>query len=97
MKTLMIKRNILYLLLFILLGTACNITKKVPKNDYLYLGGKVKVEDKDIKKKDRKSLEEDLTGLLRPKPNSSILGLRPKLWLYNMAEIGRAHVCTPVT
>lgn len=81
----MIKRNIFYLLLFILSGTACNITKKVPKNDYLYLGGKVRIEDKDIKKKEEKSLEEDLTGLLRPKPNSSILGLRPKLWLYNMA------------
>ncbi len=74
-----------FLILVILFFTACNITKKVPHSDMLYLGGKVQVTDKKIKKKEVKSLEADLSGMIRPKPNSSILGLRPKLWLYNMA------------
>ncbi|MXV53124.1 BamA/TamA family outer membrane protein [Pedobacter sp. HMF7647] len=73
------------LLLFIsLLLGACSATKYVPEGDQLYIGGKVKVDDKDVKKKEKKSLESDLTGLLRPKPNGSILGLRFKLLLYNM-------------
>ncbi|WP_423147735.1 BamA/TamA family outer membrane protein [Rubrolithibacter danxiaensis] len=80
------KKNILYFLIFLAFGYAsCNITKRVPKGDLLYIGGKVKIEDKDIKHKEAKSLEADLTSLLRPKPNSTILGLRPKLWLYNIS------------
>ena len=82
----MSKRFILHIIMLIVFtGSACNITKRVPKGDMLYIGGKVQIEDKKIKKKEKKSLEGDLTGFLRPKPNSSILGLRPKLWLYNIA------------
>ncbi len=51
----------------------------------LYTGGSVKVKDSVIKKKDRKALEKELEGLLRPKPNKQLLGLRPKLWFYNIA------------
>lgn len=73
-----------------LLISACNITKYVPKGDYLYTGGKVKIDNKDsLKKKQRKLLEADLTSLLRPKPNSSILGLRPKLWIYNITKTAK--------
>jgi outer membrane protein assembly factor BamA len=79
------KKLIPYLIFMALLGLACNITKRVPQGDQLYLGGKVKIEDKKIKKSEQKSLEADLTALLRPKPNSSILGLRPKLWIYNIS------------
>ncbi len=81
----MIKKLPYFFTLITLLTAACNITKRVPQGDQLYIGGKVEIDDKDIKKKEAKSLEADLTGLLRPKPNSSILGLRPKLWLYNIS------------
>lgn len=69
--------------LFFVLG--CSNTKYLPEGDFLYVGGSVKVKDSIIKKKDRKALETELEGLLRPKPNKSILGLRPKLWFYNIA------------
>src|SRR5690606_25245462 len=82
----MTKQHIYYFLLSCIALAACNVTKHVPEGDYLYTGGKVEIKDKDIKKKEKKVLEPDLTSLLRPKPNSSILGLRPKLWIYNITK-----------
>jgi outer membrane protein insertion porin family len=69
--------------LFFVLG--CSNTKYLPEGDLLYTGGSVTVKDSIIKKKDRKALETEMEGLLRPKPNKKILGLRPKLWIYNIA------------
>jgi outer membrane protein insertion porin family len=51
----------------------------------LYTGGTVTVKDTILNKKDRKALESELEILLRPKPNKQILGLKPKLWFYNVA------------
>ncbi|KQB40339.1 Outer membrane protein/protective antigen OMA87 [Flavobacterium aquidurense] len=69
--------------LFFVFG--CSNTKYLAEGDLLYTGGTVTVKDSIIKKKDRKELEKELEGLLRPKPNKQILGLRPKLWIYNLA------------
>jgi outer membrane protein insertion porin family len=73
----------LCLVLLIIYG--CSNTKFLPEGELLYTGGKVKVEDSMMKRKERKRLESEFKGLLRPKPNSKILGLRPKLWIYNIA------------
>ncbi|RYE22276.1 MAG: hypothetical protein EOP51_13660 [Sphingobacteriales bacterium] len=75
-------KNIIYLLLITLVFSACSTTKYLPPGEKLYTGAKVKVEGKDISKKDESAIKDDLTGLLRPKPNGSILGLRVKLWIY---------------
>jgi outer membrane protein assembly factor BamA len=69
--------------LFFVFG--CSNTKYLPEGDLLYTGASVKVKDSIIKKKDRKALETQLEDLLRPKPNKQFLGLRPKLWIYNIA------------
>jgi outer membrane protein assembly factor BamA len=76
-------KYLLVLSLFFVFG--CSNTKYLPEGDLLYTGGSVKVKDSVIKRKERKALEEELEGLLRPKPNKQILGLRPKLWIYNLA------------
>ncbi len=68
-----------------LIVASCSNTKYLPEGELLYVGGKVRVEDSIIKKSQRKALQNDLKTLLRPKPNSSILGLRPKLLIYNLA------------
>lgn len=68
---------------FFILG--CSNTKYLPEGDLMYTGGSVKVEDSMIKRKDRKALETELKNLLRPMPNKQILGLRPKLYIYNLA------------
>ncbi|MFW0737830.1 BamA/TamA family outer membrane protein [Flavobacterium sp. T12S277] len=69
--------------LFFVFG--CSNTKYLPEGDLLYTGGSVTVKDSILKKKERKELESELNDLLRPKPNKQFLGLRPKLWFYNMA------------
>ena len=68
-----------------LIVASCSNTKYLKEGELLYVGGKVKVEDSIIKKSERKALRNELKTLLRPKPNSSILGLRPKLLIYNLA------------
>ncbi|MDX6188753.1 BamA/TamA family outer membrane protein [Flavobacterium sp. Fl-318] len=76
-------RYCVVLSLFFVFG--CSNTKYLPKGDLLYTGGTVTVKDTILNKKDRKALESELETLLRPKPNKQILGLKPKLWFYNIA------------
>lgn len=76
-----------YLIVFmvIFLMSACSNIKYLPKGEQLYIGAEVTITDKEITKSERKSLTSELEGVLRPKPNSTILGLRPKLFFYNIA------------
>ncbi|WP_036679107.1 translocation and assembly module lipoprotein TamL [Daejeonella oryzae] len=69
----------------ILIIASCSNIKYLPKGEKLYIGGDVKIEGDSIKKKETKALRTELKGLLRPKPNTSILGLRPKLFAFNIA------------
>lgn len=82
-------RNTAYIRYFIALSLffvfGCSNTKYLPEGELLYTGGSVTVKDSVIKKKDRKELEKQLEDLLRPKPNKQFLGIRPKLWFYNIA------------
>ncbi|MGG7036660.1 MAG: BamA/TamA family outer membrane protein [Flavobacterium sp.] len=71
------------LFLFFIMG--CGGTKHLAEGELLYTGGSVKVIDTVIKNKDRKNLQKELEELLRPKPNSQFLGMRPKLFFYNLA------------
>jgi len=64
--------------------TSCNNTRYLPKNESLYVGAKINVKAPELKKGQRKAIKSELAALTRPKPNSSILGLRPKLWLWNI-------------
>jgi outer membrane protein insertion porin family len=75
-------KRIIYLLFLAVLLNACSTTKYLPKNEKLYTGGEVKIQDKNIKKSDAKALSAEMKTLIRPQPNSSLLGLRIKLWLY---------------
>lgn len=71
--------------LIILLLYGCGNVKYLNEGEQLYVGGEVEVEGEDISRDQRKTLEANMEGLLRPKPNTSILGLRPQLWFYNIA------------
>ncbi len=68
-----------------ILAVSCTGTKAVPDGDLLYTGAKVTLEGKDLPKKTRKALLKELKELPRPKPNGKILGMRPKLFFYNLA------------
>lgn len=80
------KRHLPYLFLLALVLSACSNVKYLPKNEKLYLGADIKVSDKDITKKEAKAIKTELADMPRPKPNASILGLRVKLYLYNISK-----------
>lgn len=77
--------------LLCLLGmlNACSATRKLPPNESLYTGARVNIDDKDIKAKKVKELENELEDILRPKPNTNILGIRYKLFFYNLIDTVR--------
>ena len=68
----------------LLLLNSCSNLKYLPENEALYTGATVKVEGVDKKKK-RKALEDQLEAMVRPRPNSKILGMRVKLYAWNIA------------
>jgi len=67
----------------VLVFSGCSSTKTVPEGDALFAGYKVKVNDKGDSSNRKDELVTELDATVRPKPNASILGLRPKLWIYN--------------
>ncbi|WP_244534347.1 translocation and assembly module lipoprotein TamL [Flavobacterium fluvii] len=79
-------RHLKYLIvLSLFFAFGCSNTKYLPEGDFLYTGSSVKVKDSILKKNERKALEKEAEDLLVPKPNKQILGLRPKLLIYNWA------------
>ena len=84
----MLRKNILYLLLLgalTALAASCSNTKYLPEGETLYTGSTVNLQDKEGDRKYRKTIKKDLDGAVRPKPNSTLLGIRLKLTIYNFA------------
>ncbi|UWX60504.1 BamA/TamA family outer membrane protein [Chryseobacterium oranimense] len=65
---------------------SCSNTRFLKEGQMLYTGGEVKIENDSLSKKEKNELKASLEENLVPKPNSSILGLRPKLYFYNIAK-----------
>ena len=66
--------------------SACSNTKYLPQGETLYVGSKIKYKSQDsAAKKEKEVLKEELNAIILPKPNGKILGLRVKLWFYNIA------------
>ncbi|MHB8206471.1 translocation and assembly module lipoprotein TamL [Mucilaginibacter sp.] len=80
--------SILFIAVFV---SACSTTKFLPPGQKLYTGGEVKVVDADMKKSDKKAMTGELEGLLRPKPNGKILGLRVKLYIYEKTKTNKVR------
>ncbi|WP_308992320.1 BamA/TamA family outer membrane protein [Mariniflexile litorale] len=79
------KSNIYIALLFLVaLCLGCSGTRKITEGDLLYVGHTLKVEKGKESKKTRKSVKSELDDLIRPKPNKSILGMRPGIFFYNL-------------
>lgn len=65
---------------------SCSNTKYLQEGQMLYTGAKINIENDTISKNEKKDLQAALEANLTPKPNSSFLGLRPKLFFYNIAK-----------
>jgi outer membrane protein assembly factor BamA len=77
-------QNRLFFSITCLIITACSGTRNLPKGEKLYTGAEIKLESTgNVNTKMIKAVA--LAGV-RPSPNKVILGMRPKLWLYNLAS-----------
>ena len=64
--------------------SSCSNIKYLKDGELLYTGASVKVENgKSVK--GRKSVVKDAEEVITPKPNKKFLGMRVKLWFYNVA------------
>jgi hypothetical protein len=66
-----------------ILLTACTGTRNLPAGEKLYTGAEVKLESEE--KINRKLIKKTAETGVRPSPNKVYLGIRPKLWKYNIA------------
>src|SRR4051794_23103063 len=73
------------LLLVVVLVSACSNTRNLPSGESLFTGSKIDIGDCKVTHKQRRTLRHDLTGVVRPRPNSKFIGMRLKLRLYNFA------------
>lgn len=81
-------KHLRYILILSIILNACSTTKYLAPGQKLYNGGEIKFADSagNVTKKDAKAMGDELSGLLRPRPNSKILGLRVKLWIYDKTK-----------
>jgi outer membrane protein insertion porin family len=65
---------------------SCHESKYLAANQTLYTANKTQIQSSlPLTKKEQKKWSEDMQGYLRPHLNSKILGIRLKLWIYNIA------------
>ncbi|MCY7351155.1 MAG: BamA/TamA family outer membrane protein [Cytophagaceae bacterium] len=77
------KRNRVLLLLILVLLNACNVARRLPPDERLYVGADVKVQaDPSVSKNDQKAVKSQLTALARPRPSKTLFGFPYKVWLY---------------
>jgi len=85
------KRFIYFSVLAVFIS-ACSNTKYLTGNQKLYTGAEVKVDTAHTTKNQRSEIADEMKALVRPQPNSSILGLRYKLWIYNKTHARRNFI-----
>jgi len=68
-----------------MLLSACSGFKHLPPGEKLYTGAKIKLESTDKKIKNKVFIKTVAEDAVRPKPNQSILGMRPKLIMFMAA------------
>jgi len=71
--------------LTIILFQACSVEKFIPEDKSLYTGASINIEA-DTTIKNEPQLTNELISVLRPKPNSQILGMRPGLYYHYKAQ-----------
>lgn len=72
-----------WMAILILLLAACTGTRHLPNGEKLYTGAEVKLESAEPM--NRKFVKSAVQVAARPLPNKAYLGMRPKLWKYNIA------------
>lgn len=76
-----ILKKILFSVLILATAYGCAVKKYVPEDDFLFRGGKIKVDD-NAESKEVSQVKSELEKILYPEPNSKFLGMYPKLHFY---------------
>ena len=64
----------------------CSSTRKLKPGQYLYTGADIKINPDSAKRiADQKQVKKDLESKTRPRPNKSLLGVKWKLQIHNLA------------
>jgi len=72
-------------ILLLLVFQGCSVKKFIPEGELLYIGAEIEVESDTIVK-DIKNLKSELEDVIRPEPNSKILGMRLGLYFHYKAQ-----------
>jgi outer membrane protein insertion porin family len=83
------RASIIYILAIALtlqLIFSCSSTRLLPPGDSLYTGARVKVDGPSLSAKEKKQIRNDLSEITRPRPNKRFLGMRIKLFAYNLGR-----------
>jgi len=85
MKNNKFKYTIYFSIIYFIIS-ACSNTKFLKDGEILYTGAEIKIVSDSLSKTERNQLQTNLEENLFPKPNQSFLGLRPKLYIYNITK-----------
>ena len=72
--------------IFATIINSCSNTKFLQEGQMLYTGADIKIEDDTISKSAKSELIAGIEENIRPKPNSSFLGLKPRLYIWNITK-----------
>src|SRR4051812_22185847 len=80
-------KELISLIIFLMLIASCSNTKNLGANQNLFIGSTEKIKSTEkISRGDQKDLEEQMHTLVRPHPNTNLLGIRFKLTIYNLVK-----------
>lgn len=69
--------------------SGCQATKFLKEGEAFYTGSKINFETQGRRVGRKRVIEKELQELITPKPNSTVLGMRPGVWLYYVAGTPR--------
>ena len=77
--------KLLIILCIAIFVSGCTATKFLKEGEAFYTGSKINFETQGRRVGRKKVLEKELQELITPKPNSTVLGMRPAVWFYYVA------------
>lgn len=79
--------GVLRLAVFLMAGTfaaGCSNLRYLDEGQELYTGSNINIESED-RIREKGHIESELEDVMSPEPNQKLLGMRPWLWIYNIA------------
>jgi len=80
-----VKHQLMLMLLVVSIIQACSVTQFIPENELLYTGTHIEMSS-DSAVDNMKTIQNEIESLMRPEPNSKILGARLKLLVHYKSQ-----------